>query len=281
MAGRGKKKGGVLGSAVVFVIVLSVIFAFWKSPTKFNPDNPVGSLESKSNSIESWAKGIENHGFGSFFDKFKGLGSSSGSDGGNNASESLKDALPGAKSSVDSLPTGEAQSVAYNREEWKHWVTAPGAKACWNVREEVLWRDSDKGAVVMKDSSGKVTKDKKQACSITAGKWNDPYSNDVITDPRKLDVDHMIPLSYAAQHGGQAWDSVKKQKYANDLTNPHHLVSASARENRSKGDKGPSEYMPKVNTCEYAVDWVTVSKAWNIKISPADQKVLKKTLAGC
>jgi hypothetical protein len=93
----------------------------------------------------------------------------------------------------------------------------------------------------------------------------------------------MIPLSYAAQHGGQSWDKAKKQAYANDLSNAGHLIAVTASENRSKSDRGPSEWKPtnKAGYCVYATDWITVSKNYELSIAQEDVTALKDMLATC
>ena len=31
-------------------------------------------------------------------------------------------------------------------------------------------------------------------CKVVSGKWNDPFTGATFTDPKKLDVDHMVPV---------------------------------------------------------------------------------------
>lgn len=163
------------------------------------------------------------------------------------------------------IPVKEAQKVPYQRSEWKHWIGAP----C-DTRKKVLI------------AQGKDVKSTQTAtsCKIDSGTWVSPYDNKEFTAPNDLDIDHVIPLGYAASHGGQAWDTAKKQLFANDLT---QLLAVSATENRSKSDKGPGEYMPaeKDFQCQYSKIWVTTAKKYGVFLGAADVAALKNGLSTC
>lgn len=167
-----------------------------------------------------------------------------------------------ALDTLDKLKVEEAQSVAYDRAQWKHWTGSP----C-NTRMEVLKRD---GKDVKTDAK----------CKVTSGTWVDVYSNDTFTEAGKLDIDHLIPLGYAAKHGGQSWDKSKKEEFANDMS---HLLAVSAKENRSKSDKGPGKYMPpnKAYHCEYAKIWVSTSSKYGLSIDKSDRVALTAALQKC
>ena len=198
-------------------------------------------------------------------------GSSSAS--GVNSGSSSSSAAPGSGSRedwlrrLDALPSGEADtSVPYNRKDYKHWIAIQGA--C-DTREMALVRD---GSDVVTDPS---------TCKVTSGSWVDPYSGETFTDAKKMDIDHLIPLQYAHQHGGASWDAAKKQAYANDLDTV--LLTVSARENRSKGASGPGEYMPPLKSyrCEYSQRWVAVSEKYGLTVGKADRQALNSGLSSC
>ena len=208
-----------------------------------------------------------------------GSGSSSSSDSGSGSSSASGDSgapsssAPGSGSRedwlrrLDALPSGEADaSVPYNRKDYKHWIAIQGA--C-DTRETALVRD---GSDVVTDPS---------TCKVTSGSWVDPYSGETFTDAKKMDIDHLIPLQYAHQHGGASWDSAKKQAYANDLDTV--LLTVSARENRSKGAAGPGEYMPPLKSyrCEYSQRWVAVSEKYGLTVGKADRQALNSGLSSC
>lgn len=188
----------------------------------------------------------------------------------------------------------DKKDVGYARKEWKHWTSFKD-KSCWNTREEVLKRDGVQGSVKFIDKEKKSTKDSKTACAIgkpliksgkttietnNSGRWIDPYSDKMITNSDELDIDHIIPLSNAARNGGQKWSAKEKETFANDLDN---LLATSAKENRSKGDKGPGKYMPpsKKYKCQYAKSYITIAYKYNLSITESDKKVLEKTIKSC
>ena len=89
---------------------------------------------------------------------------------------------------------------------------------------------------------------------VASGQWVAPFTGAVVTDPSKLDIDHLVPLAYAYRSGGHAWDSDRKRAHANDLSNPAHFVAVTASANRSKGARGPEDWRPpdEAYWCQYA-----------------------------
>lgn len=177
---------------------------------------------------------------------------------------SPEDPVEEIKSTLSTLTIAPAESVAYVRSEWKHWTGSP----C-NVRKQVLIRDGQN-----------VTKTDDAKCTITGGTWLEPYALKTLTDQAALDIDHVIPLSYAAQHGGQAWPLEQKEAFANDM---EQLLAVDAGENRSKGDKGPEAYMPpnKDFHCSYSTLWVKTVKKYGLSITEGDKRALEAGLLFC
>lgn len=299
--------GGFLMNGIWAIFILSCMFAFFKTPVPMDTNGAIEYLKAKSASTEAWVKSFTQDGKVDLSKLFAGSGGLSveidgkikelGGDGktlndilgglveeGDKATEVKKLSTSDVKkvrTALDKLKVGEEQNVAYNRKEWSHWATPKGASSCWNTREEVLSKQGSN--IVYLDSKKNVTKTKSKACSIKSGVWNDVYTGKKITDPSKIDIDHMIPLSYAAKHGGQKWDSAKKKDYANSMKTPYHLLAVDAGANRAKGDKGPSDWMPsnKAYQCNYVANWVAVSGEWGLTISKSDVATIKKTLKSC
>jgi len=61
------------------------------------------------------------------------------------------------------------------------------------------------------------------------------YTGQYFTDPRKLDMDHVVPLAEAHQSGGYARSIAKYRQYANDLASSEHLIAVASAANRSDG----------------------------------------------
>ncbi len=112
---------------------------------------------------------------------------------------------------------------------------------------------------------------------LTGGQWLDLYSGNVIDDPKIIDIDHFVPLMNAYVSGGWKWPWWKKENYANYMKDSLHLVSVSARENRSKGAKHPGLYMPPLESfhCEYIKQWVAIKFRWNLAFTTDEASALE------
>lgn len=209
-----------------------------------------------------------------------GAGSSgSGSSGGGTGATGTGRSSSGSVT-LDSLKVVNGASVNYDRDEWRHW---DNLTSCWTVREQVLYRDAVPGSANLRDRNGTKTTDVKKACEIIGGTWRDPYTNTTFTNPADLDIDHMVALGAAARSGGQAWSGDRKRDYANDLSNPTHLLAVSASANRSKGDKTPDAWKPanKAFSCSYARAWIGVKKNYSLTVTSAEKKALAGLLGTC
>ncbi|MFH9229023.1 HNH endonuclease family protein [Streptomyces lydicus] len=104
-----------------------------------------------------------------------------------------------------------------------------------------------------------------------------------VTDARKLDIDHVVPLAEAWDSGASKWTSERREKYANDLDADRSLVAVSLGPNRTKGDKDPAEWMPpaKDATCTYATDWVAAKLRWKLTADRTETKALRTIAADC
>ena len=235
------------------------------SSSSNNSEQGNTNSENKSNSESSNSQSATNN------------SQNSNSESGINNLTSAKMSKADALNELNSIPIVASYNKAkYKRTEWKHWISYE--TPCWSTREEVLDRQAEKGSVTYLDKDDKETKDKSKACSIKSGVWIDPYSKETIKDPTKLDIDHTGALSWTAKAGGQEWDKQKKQDYANDFD---HLVATTAKENRTKGDKGPSEWMPESSKCEYAKVYTHIVKKYKLNLNKADKDTLEKALNSC
>ena len=133
--------------------------------------------------------------------------------------------------------TSRSYSTLYDRDDWGGWIDEDGD--CQNTRAEILIRDSQ-------------TRVSFDGCRVVDGLRSLPYSGGSTTSARQIDIDHIIPLKWAHGHGGDKWSSARKQVFAND---PDNLLATSPSANRSKGSKGPDQWMPAINRCSYAQRW--------------------------
>ena len=86
----------------------------------------------------------------------------------------------------------------YNRRDWRHWIDAD--KDCQDARQEVL----------IEESVSLITFTDTKQCRVESGEWLAPFTGTVVTDPRKLDIDHLVPLANAHRSGGHAWDADRR-----------------------------------------------------------------------
>lgn len=159
----------------------------------------------------------------------------------------------------------------YNRKDWRHWVDED--RDCQNTRAEVLIAESTKP----------VTFTREQECTVANGSWEGPYTGKRFASARQLDVDHMVPLANAHRSGGWQWSPDRKREYANYLAYPNHLIAVDRSANRSKGSKGPEEWLPTDGTyiCSYVFDWVLIKDRWGLTATTAEWARIETILEAC
>ena len=160
---------------------------------------------------------------------------------------------------------------AYDRDQWGDWIDADGD--CQDTRQEVL----------IAESTTQVGFKTAKKCRVASGTWDGPFTGRQFTDPRKLDIDHMVPLENAHRSGGWAWNRAKKMRFANDLSYDGHLNAVHFLANRSKGSKGPEAWMPPDQSywCEYAIHWITIKVDWDLTATQPEIVALKVMLETC
>lgn len=268
-------------------IALAIVFAFFQIPAQPNVSNVIESVTYRAETLTQWVQQV-------------GAGLEQGRlDFGFRVNEpeplQVDFNLPELNPSSPSFSAEKMIELAetintndfntnnpYNRGDWFHW--ANHERSCWNVREEVLYRDAIKDdTLTLLDSNRVRTFDKDKACFITGGTWIDPFTGETFTNPSDLDIDHVMALRYANSGGGHLWDNQKKREFANDLTYDKHLLAVSASANRSKSDKGPAQWMPtnKEYHCEYVTIWATIANNWQLNLSRPDKTKIIDTLKQC
>lgn len=172
-----------------------------------------------------------------------------------------------AISVLESISIQNENGRGYSRSLFKHWTDAD-SDSC-NTREEVLIAESRSRAQV--DAFG---------CKVVEGDWFSPYEGATFTSPGGLDVDHVIPLKEAWDSGAWEWTASRRQAFANDLSDPRSLIAVSASQNRSKGDKDPSNWIPPQASylCTYLSDWVAIKSHWGLSMDQSEAGRIKNLL---
>ena len=172
-----------------------------------------------------------------------------------------------ASASSPSLVTAPDYEGAYSRSAFKHWIDED--KNGCNTRAEVLIVEA-----VVKPKVGK-------RCVLTGGRWLSAYDGKKIKKASRLDVDHMIPLAEAWRSGAWAWTPIQRQNFANDLSDPRALIAVSFSQNRSKGDKDPSRWLPKIDQCTYISNWIAIKTRYSLSVDNAEAVTLDRYIASC
>jgi len=152
-------------------------------------------------------------------------------------------------------------SVVYRREDWPHWIDEDND--CQNTRAEVLIRYS-KSQVKFKRNA---------ECNVSWGEWIDPYSGKKWTKASDLDIDHIVPLKWAHEHGGANWNRDKKRQFANDMDN---LLPVEDNLNQGKGALGPDKWMPPLSDykCDYLRYWENIIMKYGLEFTSEEKERL-------
>ncbi|MEV0584501.1 HNH endonuclease family protein [Nonomuraea sp. NPDC050310] len=185
------------------------------------------------------------------------------------ASASSRAEGPLLSEAVATLPVAVEVREGYVRTSFKHWVDAD-RDGC-STRYEVLLDEAVVAPAVV------------DRCTLVGGSWYSYYDDVTVADASGLDVDHLVPLAEAWDSGARTWDAAKREAYANDLTDPWHLVAVTARSNRSKADQDPYTWQPPVEgvRCQYAAEWTAIKLRWGLTIDAAEQQALTDLGAAC
>lgn len=159
------------------------------------------------------------------------------------------------------------EGIDYSRDMFgKGWADVDGD--CQNTRHEVLIKTSTI-PVVFKGSND---------CSVLRGRWISPFTNEIHINAKSLDIDHLIPLSWAWSHGANTWTQDRRESFANDERN---LLVVEASLNRQKSDKGPDAWLPPSNQCAYLARFERVRKIYSLKLSSIEERSFEKLFSEC
>lgn len=164
-------------------------------------------------------------------------------------------------------PVADHQRPGYQRTEWQHWEDFDGD--CQNARQELL----------IAQSQLEIRFTNARSCTVATGLWFDPYTGLLFSKASDVDIDHVIPLQYAHDHGGAPWSPLLKKLFAND---PENLLIVDDGENQRKSAKGPADYLPRFQyQCEYASKWQGLARKYELQLAHRDTLVLERILLSC
>ncbi|WP_414121956.1 HNH endonuclease family protein [Corynebacterium nuruki] len=109
-----------------------------------------------------------------------------------------------------------------------------------------------------------------------------PTAVDVYTgrriSPGEVEIDHVVPLAAAWDHGAHAWPRDRRVAFANDLA--LNLVAVAGPVNQAKSDGTPGEWLPPGDgavPCAYVARYLTVSVGYGLTVSDADAAASRRS----
>lgn len=134
--------------------------------------------------------------------------------------------------------------------------------------------------VLMQESTTATTRN--TSCTIQSGRWRSFVDGKVWTDPTKVQIDHLVPLSEAWASGARAWSASRLERYGNDLGYAWSLNAITGSLNMAKGDGDPAQWLPPLLSarCVYAIRWMAVKFRWGLSVDTTERGALVRLLSG-
>lgn len=182
------------------------------------------------------------------------------------AARRMTDAIPG---------DGRERHPRYDRDAFgPAWADADG-NGC-DQRDDVLVRDLARVAFAPSDPG----------CTVVAGHLDDVYTGhgiDFARGPRTsaaVQIDHLVPLSWAWQHGAWSWSDERRERLATDLD---ELQAVDGPSNQDKSDQGPGTWLPPdpAYRCLYVTRFAFVASRYGLSIDDADRGAVDRVLTAC
>lgn len=162
-------------------------------------------------------------------------------------------------------------------DSWDDNNDAPGGHNGCDTRNDILDRDLvDKTYVSIRRCPD----------AVATGVLHDPYTSTDVAFQRgarvgaSVQIDHIVPLSYAWDMGAYDWPDQQRLRFAND---PANLIAVQGHANQDKRDSPPADWMPP-NTafaCQYAIQFIAVLRGYSLPVDQASTGVLRQAAATC
>ncbi|MFL1485473.1 HNH endonuclease family protein [Marinobacter sp. LN3S78] len=115
-------------------------------------------------------------------------------------------------------------------------------------------------------------------CRVVTGRWVSPFTGEVIQNAGDIDIDHVVPLVWAWHNGASEWSRDRREAFAND---PLNLWPVEASLNRSKGGRGPDEWMPPAGECQYISRFMRILIKYDLKPPESEARAFNRLLDTC
>ena len=169
--------------------------------------------------------------------------------------------------SLFTLLASTAHAQDYERREWlPRWSDAD--RDCQDTRHELLIRYS----------LAPVVFTSRDNCKVAFGLWLDPYTGNFFEKASDLDVEHIVPLKWAHDHGAATWSREKKRLFAED---PENLWLVDDGRNQSKGHRGPDQWMPPYGPVRqyYLRRFMAIAEKYDLQVNEAESQIFLAMLA--
>lgn len=135
------------------------------------------------------------------------------------------------------------------------------------------WADVDRNGcdtrndILRRDLIDIATRPGTHDCVVISGTLRDPYSGTTVPFAKAragdIQIDHVVPLSWAWEHGAYSWTTESREAFAND---PLNLQATIGKLNAAKGDSGPDEWLPPAEayTCAYLDRWMAIRTKYRL-----------------
>ena len=149
----------------------------------------------------------------------------------------------------------------YKRSYFGGWADSDGD--CQNTRHELL-QELSTALMTFTDNT----------CRVLTGRWLDPYTGKTFKKSADIDIDHLVPLYWAWEHGAFNWSRDKRVRFAND---PMNLFAVQKSVNREKSANGPLKWLPPniAFRCGYIVRFERIIKIYDLSLSHFENESFK------
>lgn len=161
----------------------------------------------------------------------------------------------------------ESVNQGYQRSEFGHgWDDRDGD--CQDSRAEAL----------ITTSTTQVRFADERRCRVVTGRWISPFTGNVLQNAGDVDIDHVVPLAWAWERGASDWSRDRRETFAND---PVNLMPVEASLNRSKGARGPDQWVPPAGRCQYVARFLRIVKVYRLEPSSREMNNLRRQVEQC
>lgn len=176
---------------------------------------------------------------------------------------------------VAKIPAGGAPAANYSRTAYGPPWADTDHNGC-DQRNDILARDMT--TITFKPGT--------PDCVVLSGHLADAYTDKTIDFTRGIktstavQIDHLVPLGWAWNHGASGWTETKREELATDFTN---LQAVDGPQNESKSDQGPGTWVPPAADygCMYVTRFAFVTQEYGLSIDSADRTGIDRVLDTC